>query len=270
MMQPEQGCQPGARLGTQVEVHERQVPGKPSPQLLVQLIDGRRHRKVPSERLLEVRTLTGHVVNQKYTHSQRWPSIAFRKALAHRAWNPPTSSSLADEKRVCSLLLSEAVRDSRRSRPVINCRSLIICGLDHSLSGTQRAVTVLVAPLCAEVSDPERSPRRASSRAELVPGVFHTPSTIAGASSVTEIATRPSSGAIATSIAPAPAFKALPTRSLRTNRARSRSVGESVSTVMSHVGLGPNRPRQCEYRSLEILHAPRAVTAELGERQGLA
>ena len=64
-MQPEQGGQPSARLGTQVEVHERQVPGKPSPQLLVQLIDGRRHRKVASERLLEVRTLTGHVVNQQ-------------------------------------------------------------------------------------------------------------------------------------------------------------------------------------------------------------
>ena len=185
-------------------------------------------------------------------------------AFAHRAWNPPTSSSLADEKRVCSLLLSTAVRDSRRSRPVINCRRLIICGLDHSLSGSQRAVTVLVAPFCTEVSDPERSPRRASSRAELVPGVFHTPSAIGGASSVTEMATRPSSGAIATSIAPAPAFKALPTRSFSTNRARSRSSAEQRVDTDIDVGLGPDGPRQCEYRSLEILHAPSSCHGRAG------
>ena len=34
----------------------------------------------------------------------------------NRAWNPPTSSSLADEERVCSLLLSTAARDFRRSQ----------------------------------------------------------------------------------------------------------------------------------------------------------
>jgi hypothetical protein len=32
--------------------------------------------------------------------------------------NPPTSSSLADEKRVRSFLLSTAARDYRRSRPM--------------------------------------------------------------------------------------------------------------------------------------------------------
>jgi hypothetical protein len=35
--------------------------------------------------------------------------------LAHRAWSPP-SSSLAEEKRLCSLLLRAAARDSRRSQ----------------------------------------------------------------------------------------------------------------------------------------------------------
>jgi hypothetical protein len=38
--------------------------------------------------------------------------------FAHRAWSPPTSSSLAEEKRLRSLLLSTAARDYRRSRPV--------------------------------------------------------------------------------------------------------------------------------------------------------
>ena len=45
------------------------------------------------------------------------PRPGFVGPFAHRAWNPPTSSSLADERRVCSLLLSTAVRDYRRSRP---------------------------------------------------------------------------------------------------------------------------------------------------------
>jgi hypothetical protein len=35
--------------------------------------------------------------------------------LAHRAWNPPPSSSLSEEERLCSLLLRAAARDSRRS-----------------------------------------------------------------------------------------------------------------------------------------------------------
>jgi hypothetical protein len=33
------------------------------------------------------------------------------KLLAHRAWDPPTSSSLAEEERIRSLLLSTAARD---------------------------------------------------------------------------------------------------------------------------------------------------------------
>jgi hypothetical protein len=42
--------------------------------------------------------------------------------LAHRALSPPTSSSLAEEKRLRSLLLSTAARDSRRSQGVArNC-----------------------------------------------------------------------------------------------------------------------------------------------------
>jgi hypothetical protein len=37
--------------------------------------------------------------------------------LAHRASNPPPSSSLAEEERLRSLLLRAAVRDFRRSQP---------------------------------------------------------------------------------------------------------------------------------------------------------
>ena len=36
--------------------------------------------------------------------------------LAHRAWNPPPSSSLAEEEHLRSLLLRAAARDSRRSQ----------------------------------------------------------------------------------------------------------------------------------------------------------
>jgi hypothetical protein len=36
--------------------------------------------------------------------------------LAHRAMDPPPSSSLAEETRLCSLLLRAAVRDFRRSQ----------------------------------------------------------------------------------------------------------------------------------------------------------
>ena len=60
-----------------------------------------------------------------------------------------------------------------------------------------------------------------------------------GASSVTEIATCVPSGATATWMAPAPAFSALPTRSFSTNRARSRSLADSVSTLMSMSALAP-------------------------------
>src|SRR5215218_8240590 len=36
--------------------------------------------------------------------------------LAHRAWKPPTSSSIAEEEHLVSLVLSTAARDFRRSR----------------------------------------------------------------------------------------------------------------------------------------------------------
>jgi hypothetical protein len=49
------------------------------------------------------------------THHRR-PNLG---AFAHRALKPPTSSSLADERPVCSLLLSTAARDPRRSRPAL-------------------------------------------------------------------------------------------------------------------------------------------------------
>ena len=60
-----------------------------------------------------------------------WPCPLFG-AFAHRAWNPPTSSSLADEKRVCSLLLSTAARDSRRSRPRVSDGTRTRDILDHN------------------------------------------------------------------------------------------------------------------------------------------
>src|SRR5215217_1458328 len=40
----------------------------------------------------------------------------FCALLAHRAWGPPPSSSLAEEKRLRSLLLRAPARDSRRSQ----------------------------------------------------------------------------------------------------------------------------------------------------------
>ena len=49
---------------------------------------------------------------------ERQISTFFLGAFAHRAWNPPPSSSLAEEERLCSLLLRAPARDSRRSRPV--------------------------------------------------------------------------------------------------------------------------------------------------------
>ena len=42
-------------------------------------------------------------------------------------WNPPTSSSLAEEKRLCFLLLSTAARDSRRSQRLGVVRKLLHC-----------------------------------------------------------------------------------------------------------------------------------------------
>ena len=48
----------------------------------------------------------------------RLPTLAapFSELLAHRALNPPTSSALAEEIRLSSLLLSTAARDCRRSQ----------------------------------------------------------------------------------------------------------------------------------------------------------
>jgi hypothetical protein len=42
--------------------------------------------------------------------------LRFVELLAHRAGNPPSSSSLAEEERLCSLLLRSAARDTRRSQ----------------------------------------------------------------------------------------------------------------------------------------------------------
>jgi hypothetical protein len=36
--------------------------------------------------------------------------------LAHRAWKPPTSSSIAEEEHLVSLVLSTAAHDFRRSQ----------------------------------------------------------------------------------------------------------------------------------------------------------
>src|SRR5688572_16432621 len=49
-------------------------------------------------------------------------------AFAHRAWNPPTSSSLADQKRICSLEVHCSLR-SLRLALVSRC-------LPHSLAGS--------------------------------------------------------------------------------------------------------------------------------------
>jgi hypothetical protein len=54
-------------------------------------------------------------------------SAPYRALLAHRAWNPPTSSSLAEEKRLRFLLLSTAARDSRRSQRLGVVRKLLHC-----------------------------------------------------------------------------------------------------------------------------------------------
>src|SRR6476661_10925836 len=88
MVQPKQGGEAGAGLGTQIEVHKREVPHQAATQLLVQLVDRGRHRKVTSERLLEVRPLTGHVVNQQYANHVLPPTpIALIYVSRHRAKN---------------------------------------------------------------------------------------------------------------------------------------------------------------------------------------
>jgi hypothetical protein len=45
----------------------------------------------------------------------------FLQLLAHRALNPPPSSSLAEEERLRSLLLRAAARDSRRPQLSLGC-----------------------------------------------------------------------------------------------------------------------------------------------------
>jgi hypothetical protein len=43
-------------------------------------------------------------------------SRQFLEPLAHRAWKPPTSSSIAEEEHLVSLVLSTVPRDFRRSQ----------------------------------------------------------------------------------------------------------------------------------------------------------
>lgn len=66
MVKSEQGGQAGAGLGAQIEVHEGQVPVEAAAQLLIQLIDGWCNREATSKSLLEIRSLTGHVINQQH------------------------------------------------------------------------------------------------------------------------------------------------------------------------------------------------------------
>ncbi len=140
---------------------------------------------------------------------------------------------------------------------------------DHSLSGSQRAVTVFVAPFCTEVSDPETSPRRASSHAELVPGVFHTPSAIGGASSVTEIATCAPTGATCNVDGARSGVQRIADQVVQ-HQPRKITIarGQRVDTDIDF-GLCPDCPRQGEDWRLEILHTRRAVATELRERQRL-
>ena len=109
---------------------------------------------------------------------------------------------------------------------------------DHSLSGSQRAVTVFVAPFCTEVSDPETPPRRAASHAELVPGVFHTPLAM-GEHRQSLRSQHVLQRARAQRGWRRPRRSALPTRSFSTNRARSRSPADSESTLTSTSAFAP-------------------------------
>jgi hypothetical protein len=52
--------------------------------------------------------------------SSNWEQSDF-ELLAHRALNPPPSSSLAEEIRLSSLLLRAAARDYRRSQLILSC-----------------------------------------------------------------------------------------------------------------------------------------------------
>src|SRR3954452_24453312 len=68
MVQPEQCSETGAGLGAQIEIHEREIPHEAATQLFIELVDRGRHRKLPSERLLKISSLAGHVVNQEYAN----------------------------------------------------------------------------------------------------------------------------------------------------------------------------------------------------------
>jgi hypothetical protein len=57
----------------------------------------------------------------------RTDSSSYRELLAHRAVDPPPSSSLAEEERLRSRLLRAAARDSRRSQLVAHGRAETGC-----------------------------------------------------------------------------------------------------------------------------------------------
>ena len=76
--------------------------------------------------------------------------------FAHRDQSPPTSSSLADEKRVHSFLLSTPARDYRRSRPAAALYALglfataaMLIAIDYSPSDIANQASMLVLVLGA-------------------------------------------------------------------------------------------------------------------------
>jgi hypothetical protein len=76
--------------------------------------------------------------------------------FAHRAQNSPTSSSLADEKRIHSFLLSTAAHDYRRSRPAAALYALglfataaMLIAVDYSPSDIANQASMLVLVLGA-------------------------------------------------------------------------------------------------------------------------
>ncbi len=60
--------------------------------------------------------LTTHLIIGLLRYGKKQISCLLGR-FAHRAWNPPPSSSLAEEERLRSLLLRAPARDSRRSCP---------------------------------------------------------------------------------------------------------------------------------------------------------
>jgi 1,4-dihydroxy-2-naphthoyl-CoA hydrolase len=63
---------------------------------------------------VRLRRLQELSVKHSHVHFDQLP--LFCELLAHRAWSPPPSSSLAEEKRLSLLLLRATARDSRRSQ----------------------------------------------------------------------------------------------------------------------------------------------------------